>query len=168
MLLACRDKSEARRWWLVQARRVSRSIYAPLGPICLEHQDLCRPRLLRPWAFESSTDLLLWLRTTSSSRHEGPGESRAPMLFRGVAQGKMLQETREGTTDYGRQATNCETRSKLKETTRTRNRVHRECTVSWFNDTSLRLNDAYIEDKSADENDLEGRSDQLYRLRSFP
>lgn len=42
MLLACRDKSEARRWWLVQARRVSQSIYAPLGPICLEHQDLCR------------------------------------------------------------------------------------------------------------------------------
>lgn len=88
------------------------------------------PRLLRPWAFESSTDLLLWLRTTSSSRHEGPGESRALMPFRGVAQGKMLQETREGTTDYDREGTNCETRSKLKEMTRTRNRVHRECTLS--------------------------------------
>lgn len=88
------------------------------------------PRLLRPWAFESSTDLLLWLRTTSSSRHEESSESRALMLFRGVAQGKMLQETREGTTDYGREGTNCETRSKLKEMTRTRNRVHRQCTLS--------------------------------------
>lgn len=130
MLLACRDKSEARRWWwLVQARRISRSIYAPLGPICLEHQDLCRgysalgPSRVPPIYFYGSV-----LPAAAGTRD--PGESRALMLFRGVAQGKMLQETREGTTDYDREGTNCETRSKLKETTRTRNRVHRECTLS--------------------------------------
>lgn len=61
----------------MQARRISSEyIYAPLGPICLEHQDLCRgysalgPSRVPPIYFYG-------LVLAASSRHEEPGESLA-------------------------------------------------------------------------------------------
>ena len=134
------------------ACRVRQSIYAPLGPICLEHQDLCRgysalgPSRVPPIYFYGPS-------TTSSSRHEEPGESRAayatPVV--GCAREKCYRK-HAGEMGGGRnlwrcslrgEGTSCETRSELEETTRPSNRVSRAHPCRDSLARVSRINDAY-------------------------
>lgn len=103
------------------------------------------PRLLRPWAFESSTDLLLWPRTTSS-RHEEPGESLAradapPWLRKGKCYRKHAGQPLASNARRERVAKHDE----VEETTRARNCI--VLSYPRFNDQTFRINDAYAEQR---------------------